>query len=282
MVTKQQLIARYGRPLIACISIVSMAVLLGARPIIYNLVDRTRKASVIAIVKVEGLQADSITATVVKTIKGNLAQPSIQVMWNRQDTIESLAPKYHTGEQLIIFGNHNGRMLELLGGGSSNVSGDKEDLGQYERAVGQIMRLDQSSGDVNKKAILQEMLDPNTTVSNDAALTIILRDPEFKTFEGDELIQPLVLLAKSNNRKIAVQATQALGHIRSKAVISCLIDLLGADDSYVSETAATLVKERTGLKFDFNPQAPVNDRAAVAKKLTEWWEKNKEKTDLRF
>lgn len=276
------MIVREGRALVACISIVSIAALLAARPIIYSLVERTRKASVIAIIKVDLLQADNMTATVVKTIKGNLAQPSIQMMWNPRGTTESLSPKYHAGEQLLVFGNLNGNMLQPLGDSSGNVSGDKEDLGQYERAIGQIVRLDQSSEEVNKKAILQEMLDPNTSVSNDAALTIILRDPEFKTFEGDELIQPLVLLTKSNNRKIAVQATQALGHIHSKAVISCLIDLLGTSDSYVSETAATLVKERTGLKFDFNPQAPVNDRTATAKKLTEWWEKNKGKTDLRF
>jgi hypothetical protein len=258
------------------------ALLLSARPIIYTLVERTRKASVIAIIKVDELQANSVTATVVKTLKGNLAQPTIQVMWNRRDKTEFSSPRYHAGEQLLIFGNPSGNMLQLLGEGSSNVSGQKEDIEQYKRAIGQILRFDGSSGDVNKKAILEEMLDPNTPVSNEAAIMIMLRDIEFKTFQGDDLIQPLVSLTKSDQRKIAVQATQVLGRIRSKAIIPPLIELLGASDSYVSETAAALVKERTGLTFDFNTRAPVNDRAAQAKKLAQWWEQNKEKTDLRF
>ena len=74
---------------------------------------------------------------------------------------------------------------------------------------------------------------------------------------------------------MATPAIQAWGKIGTDANTAQIIQLMASPNSNIAATAATVVRQKTKIPFDFDASKPVAARAEKAKQVKKLWERSR-------
>lgn len=111
--------------------------------------------------------------------------------------------------------------------------------------------------------------DPDSATRYEAA-DQLLRSGDSRAFE---LVLPL---AKDPDLFVRLVVLDGAAAVRSKASVDALLVALGDPESLVRDRAARGLQDLTGESFNFDPDAPSSQRAAMQRRWQDWWDKERE------
>ncbi len=251
-----------------------------ARPRIYTLVEKTRGAELIALVRVSELRPSSIVFKPEQQLKGAVSAAAVEVPWDYVGNLEMRPPKLEAGEQVMLFAVKEGDSYKSYGGPQGVMKLGPADAERYRSLVGEILNFDAADSPVARERLLSGLLTGAEQTGRLVALEIVYNEFQTNKFPTAPLVRPVLALAKGGDSVVAVRAVQALSRIGGKSVIADLIGLLRSPDENVAGAASAALESMTGVEIEFDPALPPQARAKAAGKWEAWWRENRHRAVL--